>query len=226
MWIQQEPNVTYPLTIAYPNIALSTNPILPPNQIAICHSCKSNPNRNYPQYLSLAPIEIELVLLEKHRYLSPIFLYCSLSCTPRANPFTEYRSLVGAMNYSQNFYSLSLYSGLLENNPYLCSYSQILPSDLSTYPSLSTAIHLSSDKNIPQIQQDEIVVLHQNFYSEIHNKDTHYCYLMARFLTNNRSTRIPISLNDPHLELLLFPDLYPDGHSYYCEMRDQLNNLQ
>ncbi|CAG8475515.1 6891_t:CDS:2, partial [Gigaspora margarita] len=130
------------------------------------------------------PDEIELVPLEKCRYLSPIFLHCSLGHTPGANPFTEYRSLVGTMNYSQNFHSLSLYSGLLgaflepsaatsstpwldnylmnavnwlkENNPYLRNYSQILPSNLSTHLSLPTATHLSDDENIPQIQQGDI----------------------------------------------------------------------
>ncbi|CAG8563347.1 13472_t:CDS:2 [Gigaspora rosea] len=85
------------------------------------------------------------------------------------------------MNYSQNFHSLSLYSGILgaflephttastplwldtslinavnwlkENNPYLHSYSQILPSNLSTHPSLPIATHLSDDENVPPIQQ-------------------------------------------------------------------------
>ncbi|CAG8518318.1 16228_t:CDS:1, partial [Gigaspora rosea] len=93
MWIQQESNTTYLLINAYPNITLTTNPIPSPNRIAICRSCKSIPNRNYPQYLFLIPTEIELVPLEKRRYLLPIFLHCSLGRTPRANPFTEYRSL-------------------------------------------------------------------------------------------------------------------------------------
>ncbi|CAG8775132.1 14706_t:CDS:2, partial [Gigaspora rosea] len=65
MWIQRDPNVVYPLTVAYPNISLTTNPVPPSNRIAICHSCKSKPNRNYPQYLFPIPIEIELVPLEK-----------------------------------------------------------------------------------------------------------------------------------------------------------------
>lgn len=150
MWIQWEPNVVYPLTVAYPNISLATNSVPPSNWIAICHFCKSKPNQNYPQFLFPIPIEIKLVLLEKRKYLSSIFLHCSLSRTPGVNPFTEYHSLVGTMGYSQNFHSLSLYSGILgaflephtttltplwldnslinavnwpkENNPYLHSY--------------------------------------------------------------------------------------------------------
>ncbi|CAG8536774.1 15137_t:CDS:2 [Cetraspora pellucida] len=181
MWIQKDSNITYPLTVVYPNIVLTTNPISPSNRIAICPSCKSNPNRNYPPYLSLVPLEIELVPLEKHQYLSPIFLHCSLGRTPGANSFTKYRSLVGSMNYSRNFHTLSLYSGILgaflelsapnslppwldrsvinatswlkENNHYLCRYTQMLPSNLSTHLSYPTATHLFHDNNILPIQQ-------------------------------------------------------------------------
>ncbi|CAG8611979.1 15971_t:CDS:2 [Gigaspora rosea] len=73
----------------------------------------SNPNRNYPLYLLRTLSEISSVPLEKHKYLSPIFLHCSLGRTPGANPFSEYRSLVGTVNYSQNLHLLSLYSGIL-----------------------------------------------------------------------------------------------------------------
>ncbi|CAG8811185.1 17488_t:CDS:1, partial [Racocetra persica] len=87
------------------------------------------------------------------------------------NPFTEYRSLVGTMNYSQNLHSLSLYSGILdaflepsttvstlpwldnslinavnwlkENNPYLYEYTNLLQTNSSTQPPLPTATHLS-----------------------------------------------------------------------------------
>ncbi|CAG8803311.1 28952_t:CDS:2 [Gigaspora margarita] len=112
-WIECDINISYALTNAYPNIRLITNPNPPPNRIAICSSCKTNPNRNYPPYFHQIPLEIEAVPLEKRKHLSPVFLHCSLGRTPGANAFTKYRSLVGTMNYSKNFHSLSLYSGIL-----------------------------------------------------------------------------------------------------------------
>ncbi|CAG8818601.1 23712_t:CDS:1, partial [Gigaspora rosea] len=128
-----------------------------------CTSCKTNPTHNYPPYLCQIPPEINSVPLEKCRYLSSIFLHCSLECTPGANPFSEYRTLVGTFNYSQNFHSLSLYSGILgaylsaptsncpilpswfdnsilnainwlkENNPYLHEYSQLIPTTINQF---------------------------------------------------------------------------------------------
>ncbi|CAG8796493.1 27400_t:CDS:2, partial [Racocetra persica] len=148
-WIEQDSDTDYLLNVSYSNITLTTNPIPPPNQ--------------------------------KRRYLSPIFLHCSLVRTLGANPFTEYQSFVGTINYSRNFYSLSLYFGLLdaflepqtatpwldnsltdainwlkENNPFLHSYSQMLPSDLSAHLSLPVATHLPNDENVPRMQQGDI----------------------------------------------------------------------
>ncbi|CAG8439425.1 17264_t:CDS:2 [Cetraspora pellucida] len=42
-------------------------------------------------------------------YFSLLFL----KCTSEANLFSEYRLLVGIVNYSQNLHSLSLYLGIL-----------------------------------------------------------------------------------------------------------------
>ncbi|CAG8687647.1 6159_t:CDS:2, partial [Cetraspora pellucida] len=152
--IKGEPNTTYPLTTAHSDVALVCNPNLSQNRIAICSSCKSSPNRNYPLYLSSIPSEIELVPLEKHRYLSSIFLYCSLGRTPEANPFTEYRILAGTMNYSQNFHSLSLYSAnwLKENNPYLHKYRNSFSTTSFSHPSILIATHLPDDNNIPPVR--------------------------------------------------------------------------
>ncbi|CAG8782540.1 26045_t:CDS:2, partial [Gigaspora rosea] len=69
-----------------------------------------------------------------------------------------------------------------------------------------------------------VIVPHQDFPTEIHDEDAHYSRLMAGFLTDNESNKIPISLNDHHLELLLFPDLYSNRHGYYYELRNQLEN--
>ncbi|CAG8799697.1 14415_t:CDS:2, partial [Gigaspora rosea] len=118
------PNFSYPLANYKP---LVTNPIPPTNRIAICQLCKSDQNQNYPPYLAPTQIEIESVPLGKRKYLSLIFLHCFLGRTPGTNPFTEYRTSVGTMNYSQNFHSLSMYSGLL--GAYLESSSSI-PSEI------------------------------------------------------------------------------------------------
>ncbi|CAG8794254.1 18706_t:CDS:1, partial [Gigaspora rosea] len=78
----RDPDITYPITIAYPDTPLITNSNPPANRIAVCTSCKTNPTRNYPPYLCQIPPEINSVPLEKRRYLSPIFLHCSLGRTP------------------------------------------------------------------------------------------------------------------------------------------------
>jgi len=75
MWIQQNPNISYPLANYIP---LVTNPVPPPNCIAICPLCKSDQNRNYPPYLTPTPPEIESVALAKCKYLSLIFYIAPL----------------------------------------------------------------------------------------------------------------------------------------------------
>ncbi|HEY9492398.1 MAG TPA: hypothetical protein VIP56_10470, partial [Nitrososphaeraceae archaeon] len=56
-------------------------------------SCKSKPKRIYPPYLFPIPPEIQIILLAKRKYLSPIYLHSSLGRTPGINPFSEYRSV-------------------------------------------------------------------------------------------------------------------------------------
>jgi hypothetical protein len=41
---------------------------------------------------------------------------------------------------------------------------------------------------------------------------------MAGFHQSDETDSIPISLNDPDLEALLFPDLFPDGHGHFREI--------
>jgi hypothetical protein len=56
---------------------------------------------------------------------------------------------------------------------------------------------------------------------EIHNEDAHYSRLAIGFLLNNDEQRLPLSFTDPELELLLFPDLFPDGHGHYGDLHNQ-----
>ncbi|CAG8847658.1 24892_t:CDS:2, partial [Racocetra persica] len=133
----------------YPDITLVTNPNSPPNRIAICSSCKSNPSRNYPSYLSQVPLEIELVRLEKCRYLSPVFLHCSLGRTLKQTPsqntdraFLEPSTTVSTLPWLNNSL-INAVNWLKENNSYLHEYTNLLQTNLSTQPPLPTATHLS-----------------------------------------------------------------------------------
>ncbi|CAG8749712.1 15776_t:CDS:2, partial [Cetraspora pellucida] len=81
------------------------------------------------------------------------------------------------------------------------------------------AIHSSVDENTLLFRHSDIVVLYQNFSAAIHNKNANYCHLIARFIANNDINRILITLNDLYLELLLFPDLYPDGCEHYQDIQ-------
>ncbi|CAG8500526.1 12473_t:CDS:2 [Gigaspora rosea] len=57
--------------------------------------------------------EITSVPLHRRKYLSPIYLHCSLGRTPNSNPYSEYRSLISTMNYSYNIRAHALYSGII-----------------------------------------------------------------------------------------------------------------
>jgi len=107
---------------------------------------------------------------------------------------------------------------LKEHNPYINQYSQMILPLLNTNPRLPVATHSIIDENTPPFQRGDIVVPHQNFPTEVHDEDANYRHLIAGFITNDDINKIPIALNNPHLEPLLFPDLYPDGHGHYYEM--------
>ena len=48
-------------------------------------------------------------------YLSPVFIYCSLSRNSESSSiYSEYRILTGTMNFSKNMRSLILYSEMLD----------------------------------------------------------------------------------------------------------------
>ncbi|CAG8838736.1 46283_t:CDS:1, partial [Gigaspora margarita] len=70
--------------------------------IPMCDFCKNPSTRFLFSYLFSIPEDILSVFLYLRMYLYPIYLHCSLERTPNSNPYSEYRSLVGTMNYSQN----------------------------------------------------------------------------------------------------------------------------
>lgn len=249
-WILYIENVLYPFKVAFPRSRLAFHPNLP-TRIAICAACKNKSNRVFPPYLCSIPSEIQAIPLGKRKYLSPIYLHSSLGRTPGINPFNEYRNIVGTMNYSKNIRSFTLYSGMLgaflestenlnnenrwfhsalidgsnwlkNNNPYLRSYSLQLENNEQFLNSpFPIATHLQDEESIPEIRQCEIVVPNNDFDLEIHDEDANFNRLMAGFVRTDNNLSLPISLNDPNLEALLFPDLFPYGKGTYQDLVKQ-----
>jgi len=149
-WIIRDETVTYPFQSSFSEAPLITHPRYS-TKIAVCDSCKSNPNNQITCRLAPIPQCIHDVPYAKRKYLSPIYLHTSLGRSAGANPFVEYRSMTGQMGYSKNRRALTLYSGMLgaflehtdlsepnnrwyhpslryasawlqENNPYLSAY--------------------------------------------------------------------------------------------------------
>jgi hypothetical protein len=52
----------------------------------------------------------------------------------------------------------------------------------------------------------------------MHDKDFYYIHIMAGFVQISSNTTLPLSFNDPELEPLLFPDLFPNGKGHYYEL--------
>ena len=40
---------------------------------------------------------------------------------------------------------------------------------------------------------------------------------MAGFIKTSDNTSLPLAINDPNLEVLLFPDLFPNGKGHYYD---------
>ena len=224
-----------------------------PKRIPICLSCK-DPDTRYA-FPSLYPIpnEIQDVPLKKRMYLSPVFVHCSLGRNSgNTSVYTEYRTLVGGMNLSKNMRSLKLYSGMLgayleenpsdyswldetlitaanwlkQNNPFLKNYSRLLdhPGSQTANP-FPSAFHLPDDDSAPPYLANDIVVPNINFNIEIHNEDYHYSHLMAGFVRKADNTLLPLATNNPDLEALLFPDLFPDGKGHYHDNNNSNSSL-
>jgi hypothetical protein len=87
------------------------------------------------------------------------------------------------------------------------------------------ASHIPDDDSAPLFLQNDIVVPNSNFNIEIHNEDFHYIHLMAGFLKTPDNTLLLLSVNDSNLELLLFPDLFPDGKGHYHDIISKNNNI-
>ena len=80
----------------------------------VCNSCK-NSKKKYPcPQLHSIPDVIKAIPIAQRRFLSPVFLHCSLSRNLDTNKYTEYWTLEGDMEFSKNMHALKLYFGILE----------------------------------------------------------------------------------------------------------------
>src|ERR1043165_7436260 len=116
-WLPYNESLPYPLLQAYsekdPKLLLTFH-VNVPKCVAICLSCK-NPHRRYAfPFLHPIPDKIQVVPLENRMYLSPVFIHCSLGRNSgHSAMYTEYKTLIGTMNFSKNMHSLILYSGMI-----------------------------------------------------------------------------------------------------------------
>ncbi len=88
-WIQKEENRVYPLTLVFPN-EQPVEHINDSSKIAVCSTCKEPRLRRSPPNIIDTPAEIERVPIYYRRWLSPIYLSCSLGWTPNSNTYTNY----------------------------------------------------------------------------------------------------------------------------------------
>ncbi len=111
-WIDYDPSEEYTLTIAFPEIPVYTY-VNNRNRtkVAICESCKNVKTRRYPPVLSPIPPQIKAVPMTYRKFLSPVYMNCSLGRTAGSNPYTNYRFLNGNIFLSKNYHALELYSG-------------------------------------------------------------------------------------------------------------------
>jgi hypothetical protein len=109
------------------------------------------------------------------------------------------------------FYSLRHSSININYNKYVPTINILIQ-----YGPFPTDCHASSDTRAPPFQEREIVVPFTDFPAEIHNEDFHYTHLMAGFVRTS-NTSLPLTFNDPHLEPLMFPDIFPDGRGHYYD---------
>ena len=93
-WILKEDNRIYPLTLIFPD----EEPVEYINdsfKIAVCSTCKNLRLRRSPPNIVKMPSEIERVPIHYRRWLSPVFLSCSLGRVSNSNLYTNYRTLSG-----------------------------------------------------------------------------------------------------------------------------------
>jgi len=256
-WKPYDSNTSYPIEEYCPDAQFILKKTKNCVQIPVCSKCKSNKQTICCPLLHPIPQQILSIPLMQRRFLSPVFLHCSLGRNSGNNPFSEYRILTGDMRFSKNMRALQLYSGsmgafmtadnlqrsdnawctrelqlaaewLKLHNCYIRPYAELLvtPNNILTYPSrpFPFAEHSNLSPDIPPVYENSVVLPNLDFSIEIHNEDFHYTRLMAGFVQTSDSTKLPLSFSNPELEPLLFPDIFPDGHGHYNEVKIRNEN--
>ncbi|CAG8638259.1 9492_t:CDS:2, partial [Paraglomus occultum] len=203
-WISYDENEIYPLQINFPEVDLIFSGDMRNSKISVCPSCLKNPKKYLCPQLHHIPSEIECIPLMQRRFLSPVFLHCSLGRSAGSNPYSEYRKLIGDVKFSRNMRALKLYSGVVgaflstheeetwltpnifaaakwlsQHNCYIKPLVQYISSLSANSQPFPTAYHSSGDTRAPPFQERDLVMPNGDFCTEIHNEDFHYMHLMA-----------------------------------------------
>jgi hypothetical protein len=112
-WMPYDENCTYPLEVNFQNVNVYMRGEGSTRIVCVCDSCKNNRKRYPCPKLYPIPNVIDVIPITQRRFLSPVFLHCSLGRNSGANKYTEYRALAGDMGFSKNMRALKLYSGIL-----------------------------------------------------------------------------------------------------------------
>jgi len=114
-WIPYDHSETYPIERVNQINVLESYGTLRRQilKVPTCYSCAKPQNRFQYPILARIPDEINQVPLHHRKFLSPVYLHCSLGRSPGSSSYSEYRSIVGTMGYSINYRALSLYSGTM-----------------------------------------------------------------------------------------------------------------
>ena len=253
-WINYDPNEEYTLTIAFPNISpylYKTNRDL--IKVAICKSCKNQKTRRYPPILSPIPHEINAVPMMHRRYLSPIYIHCSLGRTPGSNFYTTYRFLKGDISLSKNRHTLELHSGttgaflnqheppnwfhntlisasswLKENNPIFQQYKAICDaSELRPSDPVPMPLPLARQCLPSPTSTNEpmmpSLVVPNSQFPPEIHDEDYRYYRLMIGFMKMDDTLLPIRYNDPDLEATVFPDLFPTERGHYEDIKETLN---
>ena len=157
--------------------------------------------------------------------------------------------MVGQMQFTKNSRANALYSGtigaylevselpfdqghdhialeqaaiwLYANNPLVQRFaSSLSPTNIPRFPTLQT----SDESEVRPCYRPDIIVHGDPFDNETHNEDFAFgCLLQAQDLSAS-STERWLGKNDPDLEALLFPWLYPYGRGHWRK-RDSRDGL-
>ncbi|CAG8789808.1 12841_t:CDS:2, partial [Gigaspora rosea] len=139
-------------------------------------------------------------------------------------------SLTGGMGYSHNIRAHALYLGSLSaflepnnnnntiNNQYDAQTYSTLQRAANWLANNSLAEHSQTAQDPLPVNSNEIIIPSYNFPEEVHDKDFHYTRLIAGFVQEKNSTRLPISTYDPNLGPLLFPDIFTDGRGHFHDL--------